>query len=64
MSRYCPLDLFSHEPGRMHAALCALVDAPQNNMTVRCDGKLVFGGAGCFGKAPAVSGPSLRRFKH
>ena len=39
----------------MHAALRALLDAPQNNLTVRVGGKLVFGGAGCFGKAPLVS---------
>ena len=39
----------------MHAALRALFDAPQNNLTVRVGGKLVFGAAGCFGKAPLVS---------
>jgi hypothetical protein len=39
----------------MQAAFRALLDAPQNNLTVRIDGKLVFGGAGFFGRAPLVS---------
>ena len=38
----------------MQTAFRALLDAPQNNLTVRVDGKVVFGGAGCFGKAPLV----------
>jgi hypothetical protein len=39
---------------RMHAALRALLDAPQNNLTVRLNGCVVFGGAGQYGSAPQV----------
>ena len=54
VSSYCPLDLFSGEPGRMQAALGALLATPQNNLAIRVDGHLVFGGAGCFSTPPVV----------
>ena len=41
-SKYCPLDLFSGESGRVMYALECLVSDPQNNLRVFCDGKGIF----------------------
>ena len=41
-SKYCPLDLFSNEPGRVMYALECLVSDPQNNLRVFSDGKGIF----------------------
>jgi hypothetical protein len=42
VSGYCPLDLYSHEPGRVTRALSALLASPQNNFRVFLDGAPVF----------------------
>lgn len=44
-SRYCPLDLFSGEPQRMAAAIQALIQCPQNNFKIFCNGTLQYGEA-------------------
>ena len=45
-STYCPLQLFSGDEVLMSAAVRALLAAPQNNLSVRCNGESVYGGAG------------------
>lgn len=41
-SKYCPLDLFSADPGRVMFALECLVSDPQNNLRVFCNGEGIF----------------------
>jgi len=42
-SMYCPLDLYSGDPGRMLNALTALMASPQNNLRIFKDGDLLHG---------------------
>jgi len=42
-SMYCPLDLYSGDPGRMVNALTALMASPQNNLRIFKDGDLLHG---------------------
>lgn len=41
-SRYCPIDLFSGDPGRVMYALESLVSDPQNNLRIFCNGVAIF----------------------
>ncbi|XP_048129872.1 inositol-pentakisphosphate 2-kinase-like [Rhodamnia argentea] len=46
LSKYDPLDLFSGSKERIHEALKALCNNPQNNFRVFLDGSLILGGFG------------------
>ncbi|XP_015112212.1 inositol-pentakisphosphate 2-kinase isoform X2 [Diachasma alloeum] len=42
-SRYCPCDLFSGDKTRVHHAIAALIESPQNNLIIFREGEVVWG---------------------
>lgn len=43
VSKYCPIDLFSGLPHRMHRAILGLIETPQNNLRIFKNGNLIYG---------------------
>ena len=61
-SEYCPLDLYSNDPGRVLYALKCLLQDPQNNLRIFRDGALVYSGE--TNQPLSRSIPSIHRGLH